>query len=77
MEVDILVYMHAGSEMTVECLIIQLHNYADYIIEQDYKSFFCVQNTAVLHRKETKLIIILDCSLVDYICCASNNGLPL
>ena len=59
MEVDILVYMHAGSEMTVECLIIQLHNYADYIIEQDYKSFFCVQNTAVLHRKETKLIILL------------------
>jgi len=30
--------------------------YADYIIEQDDKSFFCVQNTAVLHRKEKKLI---------------------
>jgi len=55
MEVDILVYIHAGSEMTVECLIIQLHNYADHI-EQDDESFFCVQNTAVLHRKEAKLI---------------------
>jgi len=50
--------------------------YADYIIEQDDKSFFCVQNTAVLHRKEKKTYI-LDCSLVDCACCASNNGLPL